>query len=89
MALGATRPRIRREMLQRASIMVARGVALGALASVVVTPAFSTFLAGTSPFDLIAFGGAALLMVVIGLAASYIPAVRSSRLDPMRALRRQ
>jgi predicted permease len=89
MALGATRPRIRREMLQRASIMVARGVALGALASVVVTPAFSTFLAGTSPFDPIAFGGAALLMVVIGLAASYLPAVRSSRLDPMRALRRQ
>ena len=68
--------------------MVARGVALGALASLGLTPLFRTFLAGVSPFDPIAFGGAALLLTSIGLAASYIPALRSSRLDPIRALRR-
>ena len=55
MALGATRPRIRVEMLQRALKMVARGVALGALVSLGLTPLFRTFLAGISPFDPIAF----------------------------------
>jgi ABC-type antimicrobial peptide transport system permease subunit len=87
MALGASRPRIRREMLMRALTVVSRGVALGALASLGLTPLFRTFLAGVSPFDPVAFVGAALLLTVVGLAASYMPARRSSRLDPMRALR--
>ena len=87
MALGATRPRIRVEMLQRALKMVARGVALGALVSLGLTPLFRTFLAGVSPFDPIAFGSAALLLTLVGLAASLVPALKSSRLDPIRALR--
>jgi predicted permease len=87
MALGASGPRIRRDMLLRALKVVARGVALGALASLGLTPLFRTFLAGVSPFDPIAFVGAAGLLTLVGLAASFIPAVRSSRLDPMRALR--
>ena len=86
MALGASRPRIRHEMLTRALTVVSRGVALGALSSG-LTPLFRTFLAGVSPFDPVAFVGAALLLTVVGLAASYMPARRSSRLDPMRALR--
>jgi predicted permease len=87
MALGASRPRIRQEMLSRAVKVVAVGVALGAVASLGMTPLFTTFLAGVSPFDPLAFGGAALLLMLVGIAASYIPALRSSRLDPMRALR--
>jgi predicted permease len=87
MALGASRTRIRQEMLLRALKVVARGVALGALASLAVTPLFRTFLAGISPFDPVAFVGAAILLTMVGLMASYIPALRSSRLDPMRALR--
>ncbi|HEY9465734.1 MAG TPA: ABC transporter permease, partial [Vicinamibacterales bacterium] len=87
MALGASRPRIRQEMLVRALKVVARGVALGSLASLGVTPLFRTFLAGVSPFDPIAFAGAAGLLTLVGIMASYLPARRSSRLDPMRALR--
>jgi predicted permease len=87
MALGATRPRIRQEMLFRALKVVARGVALGALASLGVTPLFRTFLAGVSPFDPLAFVAAATLLTLIGIAASYLPARRSARLDPIRALR--
>lgn len=88
MALGASRLRIRQEMLMRAMKVVARGVALGALASLGLTPLFRTFLAGVSPFDPVAFVGAAMLLTLVGIMASYVPALRSSRLDPMRALRR-
>jgi ABC-type antimicrobial peptide transport system permease subunit len=87
MALGASGPRIRQEMLLRALKMVVRGVALGAVASLGLTPLFRTFLAGVSPFDPLSFGGAALLLTLVGLAASYVPALKSSRLDPIRALR--
>jgi ABC-type antimicrobial peptide transport system permease subunit len=57
------------------------------MASLGLTPFFRTFLAGISPFDPVAFSGAAALLLIVGLLASYLPALRSSRLDPMRALR--
>ena len=88
MAFGATRHRIRREMLRRALSVIAPGVAIGVTASLVMTPAFGTFLAGISSFDPIAFLGAAAVLLFAGLAAGYAPAERCARLDPMRALRR-
>ncbi len=88
MALGASGHRIRQEMLRRAVMVVAPGVAIGAMASLVMMPVFSTFLAGVSPFDPVAFGGGAMLLLLTGLVAGYVPARRSAKLDPMRALRR-
>ena len=54
MALGASSQRIRREMLRRALRIVAPGIGLGMMASLLMMPAFSTFLAGVSPFDPVA-----------------------------------
>jgi predicted permease len=87
MALGASARRIRREMLQRGGAVVAIGVAAGAAASAVVMPALRTFLAGISPFDPAAFALAAAILAAAGLGASYMPAFRASRVDPIRALR--
>jgi predicted permease len=89
MAIGASPNRILWDILRRALMVVIPSVALGALASLLMTPALSTFLAGVSPFDPLAFGGSAALLLLTGLAASYVPARRNSRLDPIQALRRQ
>jgi predicted permease len=88
MALGASAARVRREVLGQVFSLVAAGVTIGGAAAVSLTPALRTFLVGISPFDPIAFGSAALLLAIVGLAAGLVPAVRGSRIAPMRALRR-
>jgi ABC-type antimicrobial peptide transport system permease subunit len=60
---------------------------LGALAALLVAPSMATFLAGLSPADPIAFAAAAAVLMVIALAASYIPPRRVARVDPLTALR--
>lgn len=87
MALGASRSRILWEMLRRALIVVVPSVLFGASLSLVIMPRFRTFLAGVSPFDPVAFGGAATIFLLTGLAAACVPARRNARLDPMAALR--
>jgi ABC-type antimicrobial peptide transport system permease subunit len=89
MALGASAGRVRREVLSRVLLLVAAGVTIGGVASFGLTPALRTFLVGVSPFDPVAFGAAGMLLVIVGLAAGSVPAVRGSRVAPMQALRRQ
>ena len=89
MALGASASRVRRETLGRVLRLVAAGVVIGGSASLGLTPALQTFLVGVSPFDPVAFGTAALLLAIVGLAAGAIPALRASRVAPMSVLKQQ
>jgi ABC-type lipoprotein release transport system permease subunit len=63
------------------------GVVAGALAAAALTKYVQTLLFGVERLDLVAFAGMSAVMVVVALLASYLPARRASRVDPLVALR--
>lgn len=87
MALGASTRQLHLEVLRHAARVVAAGLAIGVGASLLLGPALTTFLAGLSPADPIAFLAAAVVLITVALAASYIPSRRVARVDPLVALR--
>ena len=63
------------------------GVAVGVLASLGLTLYVKSLLFGVESLDVPTFAGVALLMLAVALLASYLPARRASRVDPVVALR--
>ncbi len=63
------------------------GIGIGAAMSLLVAPALATFLAGLSPADPTAFLAAAAILMLAAFVASYWPARRVARVDPLVALR--
>jgi ABC-type antimicrobial peptide transport system permease subunit len=62
-------------------------VIVGALAAVALTRYIQTLLFGVGHLDVMAFAGMSAVMLAVALVASYIPARRASRVDPLVALR--
>lgn len=89
MALGAQRQDVLFDVLHRGGALVASGLAVGAAASLLVTRFLTQLLFDTGTTDPGVYVAAAMLLAVIGLAASLVPAVRASRLDPRSALNTQ
>jgi putative ABC transport system permease protein len=87
MALGATPGRLHREVLRHAASLVGGGIALGIAGSLLFTPLLATFLAGLSPADPIAFAAGAAMLTLVAVVASYVPARRATRVNPVLALR--
>lgn len=87
MALGATSHTVLAAVLRQALGLAAIGVLLGLAGAVAATRVLSSFLYGVSPTDPLTFAGMTVLLVVVALAASYVPARRASQVDPMVALR--
>ena len=87
LAVGASSGAILLQVLGRAAILIAAGLGLGLAASVALTRLISGLLFGVTPLDLPTFAGVSLLLFVVACLASYIPARRATRIDPMIALR--
>jgi predicted permease len=87
LALGASRGTMVGMVLRSGLSLVGAGVFIGAAAAFAVTRLIASFLFGVAPTDVVAFGGAALLLGGAALAASWLPARSAAGVDPMVALR--
>ncbi|HEV2306195.1 MAG TPA: ABC transporter permease [Candidatus Acidoferrales bacterium] len=87
MALGAQPEEIRRMVFRQGFFLVICGLAVGLLGSFAASRVVGNFLVGVSAVDPVIFGGVAVLLAVVTLAACYIPARRAMRVDPIVALR--
>lgn len=87
MALGADARGVR-ELVVRDGVKVAAiGIVVGLLIALPATRVLSALLYGVEATDATVFGAVALVLMVVALAASYLPAHRATRVDPMTALR--
>jgi putative ABC transport system permease protein len=87
MALGAGRRDVLRLVLTRALRVVVTGLIVGLAGAAAVTRVLQTFLFGVTSTDPIVFTIVTLLLMAVGLIASWLPARRAARIDPWAALR--
>jgi putative ABC transport system permease protein len=87
MALGAGRANVMRMVIRQALVPVLTGVVIGLVAATAVTRVLRSFLFEVAPLDGLTFSAVSALLVVVAVAASWLPALRATRVDPMAALR--
>ncbi|MGC2247567.1 MAG: ABC transporter permease [Terriglobales bacterium] len=87
MALGAQRSNVLWLILGQGTRMAAVGVAIGVVASLVLTRLMSSMLYGVRAYDPLTFAGVASLVIAVAVLACYVPAMRATRVDPVTALR--
>jgi len=86
-ALGAQRGDVLRLIVGHGALLGGAGIVIGLAGALGVTRFLRTMLFGVSPFDPGSFVGVSLLLTTIALLASYIPARRAAKVDPVEALR--
>jgi predicted permease len=88
-ALGASSARVIGLMLRDSARSILAGVVIGFAAAIGVSRLLRSELFGATPFDPIVFGATALVLTVAGAMATFIPARRAARVDPITALRHE
>ncbi len=86
-AIGAAPSTVRREVVRRSLLLVTGGVFIGLLLGMGATRTMQGILYGVEATDPIAFARAALALILVAALASWLPARRAARVDPVEALR--
>jgi predicted permease len=87
MALGAERGSILKMVLRQGMELTGAGIVLGLAGAALLTRVMASLLFGVSTFDVATFSTVPLLLILTAALASYIPARRATRVDPVIALR--
>jgi predicted permease len=87
MALGAQSNEVLRMVLMQGMSVIAVGLVVGTVAALIFSRVMKTLLFETTVTDPVTFIGVALVFLAVGLAASYVPARRVTKVDPLIALR--
>jgi ABC-type antimicrobial peptide transport system permease subunit len=88
-ALGAPTGQVLRRVVRHGVTLAAVGIAIGLVASLAVTRLLGAMLYDVKPGDPITLIAVTLLLMLVALAACYIPARRATRVDPLVALRHE
>lgn len=87
MALGAQRSRVILMIFKENAVVAALGCMSGLAAAVMLSKLLASFLYETPPRDPLVFGGSIVLLTAIACAASFLPALRAARIEPISAIR--
>ena len=88
-ALGATRSMVLNQVLSEAMKLTLAGLIIGGLGAQVFTRLISSMLFGVSPTDAVTYLTVSFMLAGVALLASYLPARRATRIDPLVALRQE
>jgi ABC-type antimicrobial peptide transport system permease subunit len=89
MALGAQRRDVLKLTIRQGVVDAIYGVVIGLILALLLTRVMSSMLYGVKASDWITFAAVSVLLLVIAVAASYLPARRATHVDPMIALRNE
>jgi len=87
MALGATAGNVRRMVVSQGARVVLVGVVIGVGVALLCTRSLDALLYGVKAVDPLVFAAMSLMMVGVGMVASYVPAHRASSVNPIESLR--
>ncbi len=86
-SLGATSTQVHALVAKQSAVPLVAGLALGMVGAFALVRQLESRLYGITPYDVPTFVGVALLLFAVGMTASYLPARRAARIDPVIALR--
>jgi ABC-type antimicrobial peptide transport system permease subunit len=88
-ALGARRANVLQITVKQGLQLVGAGMLIGLMVAVLLTRVMASLLFGISATDPFTFIGISLVLLAVAILASYVPALRATRVDPLTALRAQ